>query len=89
MIERYELPVRLTANQNLILLDVEEAWKADIITTLGERAQALHQPHHVGGSVCSHPPAFQLPVVTLPDQDEKTSNTASSQAVHTSLLALN
>ncbi len=27
--------MRLTANQNLILLDVEPAWKADIITTLG------------------------------------------------------
>mmetsp|Transcript_15684 Transcript_15684/g.47286 ORF Transcript_15684/g.47286 Transcript_15684/m.47286 type:complete len:680 (+) Transcript_15684:107-2146(+) len=35
VIERYELPVRLTANQNLILLDVEPAWKTDIATTLG------------------------------------------------------
>lgn len=35
VVERYELPIRITGNQNLILLDVEEAWKADIITTLG------------------------------------------------------
>ncbi len=35
VIERYELPVRLTANQNLMLLDVEPQFKADIITTLG------------------------------------------------------
>ena len=34
VIERYELPVRLTANQNLILCDIEEDWKADIISTL-------------------------------------------------------
>ena len=34
VIERYELPVRLTATQNIILCDVEESWKADIIHTL-------------------------------------------------------
>ena len=39
VIERYELPVRITGNQNLILLDVEEAWKADIATTLGADKQ--------------------------------------------------
>lgn len=39
VIERYELPVRLTANQNLILLDVDPAWKTDIATVLGERAR--------------------------------------------------
>lgn len=35
VIERYELAVRLTANQNLILLDVKPEWKEDIMTTLG------------------------------------------------------
>jgi len=34
VIERYELPVRLTPNQNIILCDIEETWKADIISTL-------------------------------------------------------
>ena len=50
VIERYELPVRITGNQNLILLDVEEAWKADIITTLGE----LHQSHGLLMCGCCH-----------------------------------
>ena len=35
MIERYELPARITANQNLILMDIEPSWKADIVATLG------------------------------------------------------
>lgn len=35
VIERYELPVRITANQNLLLLDIEPVWKADIISILG------------------------------------------------------
>ena len=35
VIERYELPVRITPNQNLLLLDIQPEWKADIITTLG------------------------------------------------------
>ena len=34
VIERYELPVRLTPNHNLILCDIEKTWKADIIHTL-------------------------------------------------------
>jgi sulfite reductase beta subunit-like hemoprotein len=34
VIERYELPVRITANQSLILADIVPSWKADIITTL-------------------------------------------------------
>lgn len=34
VIERYELPVRLTPNHNLILCDIEESWKADILHTL-------------------------------------------------------
>eukprot|EP00878_Enallax_costatus_P011380 GHUV01011883.1.p1 GENE.GHUV01011883.1~~GHUV01011883.1.p1 ORF type:complete len:376 (+),score=104.69 GHUV01011883.1:903-2030(+) len=34
VIERYELPVTLTANQNVILRDVEPAWKEDIQATL-------------------------------------------------------
>eukprot|EP00898_Chlorokybus_atmophyticus_P001968 jgi/Chlat1/2772/Chrsp187S02945 len=34
VVERYELPVRITANQNLILCDVYPAWKRDIVNTL-------------------------------------------------------
>jgi sulfite reductase (ferredoxin) len=34
VIERYELPVKLSPHQNIILLDVEESWKADIEATL-------------------------------------------------------
>ena len=34
VIERYELPVRLTPNQNIILENIEETWKADIVSTL-------------------------------------------------------
>nr|QPT54870.1 ferredoxin-sulfite reductase [Scenedesmus acutus] len=34
VIERYELPVTLTANQNIILRDVQPAWKEDIQATL-------------------------------------------------------
>lgn len=34
VIERYELPVTITPNHNLILRDIEDSWKADIIHTL-------------------------------------------------------
>jgi sulfite reductase (ferredoxin) len=34
VIERYELPVRLTANQDIILADVDPAWKDDIRSVL-------------------------------------------------------
>ena len=34
IIERYELPVRLTVNQNLILTEIEPMWKNDILDTL-------------------------------------------------------
>ena len=34
VIERYELPVRLTANQDLLLTDIDPSWKADIEATL-------------------------------------------------------
>lgn len=34
LIEKYELPVTLTPHQNLILRDVDPAWKADIALTL-------------------------------------------------------
>ena len=34
VIERYELPVLLTANQNLILTEIEPSWKADVLNTL-------------------------------------------------------
>jgi sulfite reductase (ferredoxin) len=36
VIERYNLPVIITANQNLILTDIEPAWKDDILATLAK-----------------------------------------------------
>lgn len=37
VIERYELPVTLSANQNIILREIEPAWKEDIEATLAVR----------------------------------------------------
>lgn len=34
IIERYELPVVLTAQQNLVLTDIDPSWKLDIDITL-------------------------------------------------------
>lgn len=34
VIERYELPVIITANQNIILTEIDPSWKADILGTL-------------------------------------------------------
>ena len=34
IIERYELPVRLTANQDILLTDVQPAWREDVERTL-------------------------------------------------------
>ncbi len=34
VIERYELPVTITPNQNLILRDISPSWKDDILSTL-------------------------------------------------------
>jgi len=34
LIERYELPVRLTANQDILLINIEHAWKDDVISVL-------------------------------------------------------
>ena len=42
VIERYELPARITANQNLLLLDIEPSWKADIVATLGAHTCQQH-----------------------------------------------
>jgi len=35
VIEKYGIPVTITANQNLILREIEPAWKADLLATLG------------------------------------------------------
>lgn len=35
IIEQYNLPVIITANQNLILTDIQPAWKDDILARLG------------------------------------------------------
>ncbi|ERN42856.1 ferredoxin-sulfite reductase [Rubidibacter lacunae KORDI 51-2] len=37
IVERYELPMRLTPNHNIILYEVEPAWKADIEQILRDR----------------------------------------------------
>eukprot|EP00239_Pterosperma_sp_CCMP1384_P005938 CAMPEP_0197855808 /NCGR_PEP_ID=MMETSP1438-20131217/27311_1 /TAXON_ID=1461541 /ORGANISM="Pterosperma sp., Strain CCMP1384" /LENGTH=676 /DNA_ID=CAMNT_0043471047 /DNA_START=58 /DNA_END=2088 /DNA_ORIENTATION=+ len=41
VIERYELPVRLTGNQDIILCDIAPAWKQDIVDTLS-KAGVVH-----------------------------------------------
>lgn len=54
VIERYELPVRLTANQNLILTAIDPSWKADILATLTSAGVKCAPPasaaHHVCGA---------------------------------------
>lgn len=40
VIEKYELPVTLTPHQNIILREIEPAWKADIMATLAAGATA-------------------------------------------------
>jgi len=48
VIERYELPVRLTANQDLLLTDIDPAWMADITATLtagGVEVRISNLPH--------------------------------------------
>ena len=56
VIERYELPVLLTANQNLILTEIEPSWKADVLNTL-----------QAGGVRCAPVLAIShIPVHTLP-----------------------
>jgi sulfite reductase beta subunit-like hemoprotein len=56
VIERYELPARITANQNLLLLDIEPSWKADIVATLGVPLEYTHAvikvPLQPAGSHC-------------------------------------
>lgn len=73
--------MRITGNQNLILLDVEEAWKADIITTLGEpgstpqgrrgrHAESSYRPRAVhAGSHRQCPPFERVhpPFAALPE----------------------
>ena len=34
VIERYELPVIITANQNVVLAEIDPSWKSDILNTL-------------------------------------------------------
>jgi sulfite reductase (ferredoxin) len=41
VIEQYGIPVTLSANQNILLRDVEPAWKEDIQARLEVRARAF------------------------------------------------
>ena len=50
IIERYELPVIITPNQNLVLAEIDPSWKADILTTLGKAG--------VRCGACPAPPAW-------------------------------
>lgn len=51
VIEAYGLPVTLTANQNIILRDVEPAWKADIQAALEVRCGARARRQRLWGRV--------------------------------------
>lgn len=53
VIERYELPVTLTPNQNIILRDVEPAWKEDVQHTLEAAGMKV-------GSCCCYCCCFTL-----------------------------
>lgn len=43
VIERYELPVIITPNQNLILRDINPSWKDDILSTLKVRGNVCRE----------------------------------------------
>lgn len=45
IIERYELPVRLTAQQDIILTEIDPAWKADVASEL--RAAGARDPSEI------------------------------------------
>ena len=51
VIERYELPVTLTANQNIILREVDPAWKEDIEATLAVSSSTSSE--QIGSSTSS------------------------------------
>ncbi len=75
IIERYELPVTLTPNQNIILRDVEPAWKEDVQRTLEASGMKVrgwpaghvlhHRPPPCTGAVLSCFPPHWCQISTL------------------------
>jgi hypothetical protein len=59
VIEQYGIPVTLSANQNILLRDVEPAWKEDIQARLEVSTQILSHYHMWGLAVMS---LFLVPV---------------------------
>jgi len=74
VIERYEIPVTITPNQNLILRNISPSWKEDILSTLGAagiRDTADWDPIEVSSMACPALPLCGLAIAEaergLPD----------------------
>jgi sulfite reductase (ferredoxin) len=74
VVERYELPVTITANQNLVLRNIAPAWRDDILSTLfaaGVRDAADWDPLERGSMACPALPLCGLAIAEaergLPD----------------------
>lgn len=74
VIERYEIPVSITANQNLILRNISSAWKDDIISSLsaaGIKDVQDWDPLEAGSMACPALPLCGLAIAEaergLPD----------------------
>lgn len=78
LIEKYDLPLTITANQNLILRDVEPAWKEDILSQLeaaGFKDVAEWDALEAGSMACPAMPLCGLAIGeaerTLPSVNER------------------
>ena len=74
VIERYEIPVTITPNQNLILRNIQPSWKDDILSTLtaaGIKDKADWDPIEAGSMACPALPLCGLAIAEaergLPD----------------------
>jgi len=74
VIERYEIPVSITANQNLVLRNISPAWKDDIISSLtaaGIKDVEQWDPLEAGSMACPALPLCGLAIAEaergLPD----------------------
>lgn len=52
VIEQYGIPVTLSANQNILLRDIEPAWREDIQARLEVRKSGLGRKEWIGACAC-------------------------------------
>jgi sulfite reductase (ferredoxin) len=78
VIERYELPVIITPNQNLILRNIAPGWKEDVLSTLsaaGIKDVAEWDPIEAGSMACPALPLCGLAIAEaergLPDVNDR------------------